>query len=116
VLLAYDWPGNVRQLENALEYATAICDGQTIHVEDLPPELHSPEPELPPSLLPQAQPSSATSQDIDDGTPLAARRHPVAEDVLGALRSTRYRRADAAKLLGVSRTTLWRRMRELGIG
>ncbi|HEY6001345.1 MAG TPA: sigma 54-interacting transcriptional regulator, partial [Anaeromyxobacter sp.] len=38
-LLACDWPGNVRQLENALECATAVCEGQTIHVEDLPPEI-----------------------------------------------------------------------------
>jgi len=38
-LLNQDWPGNVRQLENALEFATTVCRGTTIHVGDLPPEV-----------------------------------------------------------------------------
>ncbi|RXL98017.1 sigma-54-dependent Fis family transcriptional regulator, partial [Citrobacter sp. AAK_AS5] len=37
------WPGNVRELENALEYAVALGRGQTVQVEDLPPEIRSPD-------------------------------------------------------------------------
>ncbi len=39
VMARYPWPGNVRQLENALEYAVALCQGQTLQVEHLPPEV-----------------------------------------------------------------------------
>ncbi|MEJ2217917.1 MAG: sigma 54-interacting transcriptional regulator [Gemmatimonadota bacterium] len=131
-LMAYDWPGNVRQLENAFEYANAVCDGQTIHVEDLPPELTSspsvpamppatPSGETPPGLpLNAASPSPAPPSPAPASTaPAAPRRprlgpYPDRERILAALETTHYRRGDAAQLLGISRTTLWRRMKELG--
>jgi DNA-binding NtrC family response regulator len=111
-LLAHDWPGNVRQLENALEYATAVCDGQTIHAEDLPAEITA----APPTPV-------ARLDDPADGAghPASAPRvspqrvYPRVEDVVAALRSARGKRSAAAAALGVSRTTLWRLMRELGL-
>jgi len=119
-LLSYDWPGNVRQIENALEYATAVCEGQTIHREDLPPEIASPEAVVAPSAdgrvsatraadgaRSAAGPPPTTPEDLD--------RYPSARDILDALQKCRYRRGKAAKMLGVSRTTLWRRMREEGL-
>jgi sigma-54 specific flagellar transcriptional regulator A len=110
-LLSFDWPGNVRQLENALEYATAVCDGQTIHVEDLPPETrlegaHSPLPGAPP-----APPDSGGHQRVLP----SAHPYPTSDAILQALHAARHRRAHAARMLGVSRTTLWRRMKELGL-
>ena len=39
VLCAYDWPGNVRELENAIERAVTLCDGEIVHLRDLPPRL-----------------------------------------------------------------------------
>jgi transcriptional regulator with PAS, ATPase and Fis domain len=106
-LMAYDWPGNVRQLENALEYANAVCSGQTIHVEDLPPEIAA----LPPPLL------AAPSVEVLAGAPVPARLESYLdrERIIAALETVHYRRGDAARLLGVSRTTLWRRMREVGL-
>ncbi len=110
-LLDYDWPGNVRQLENALEYATAVCSGQTIHREDLPPEVTGAArgaapvevtPRIParPELPPQPAPLEP---------------YPSADAVMEALRRTRHRRHQAARVLGISRTTLWRRMKQLGL-
>jgi len=138
-LMAYDWPGNVRQLENALEYANAVCNGQTIHVEDLPPELTtvpSPPP-MPPSLMAASAPPTPSSTPIfegparlphgapanasptSNGTPAPRTAslgpYPDRGRILDALEKTRYHRGDAAHLLGVSRTTLWRRMKELGL-
>jgi DNA-binding NtrC family response regulator len=92
-LLDHDWPGNVRQLENALEYAVAVCKGQTILPEDLPAEI----PEDPAALAPTS---------ADDSDSEALRR---------VLEVHLWRRDATAQALGISRTTLWRRMRETGL-
>jgi transcriptional regulator with PAS, ATPase and Fis domain len=103
----YSWPGNVRELGNALEYAVATCTGQTIQIENLPPELRHGEDR--PGLEPV---------NTQDAAPLA---DPLAEDpterlrILQTLESARWNRGRAAELLGMSRSTLWRRMKELGI-
>ena len=93
VLLARPWPGNVRELENTLEYATAVCSGHVIFPEDLP----------------EALPDHAPAQ---RGQALRALEE---EAIRGALEEHHWNRAKAAAALLVSRTTLWRRMRELGM-
>lgn len=131
VLLAYAWPGNVRELENVVEYAVAVCEGQTVHVGDLPRELHprqdlqQPWPVDPP---PASEPGPPTPEDRShSGAPLPGREGTSrfgdlppaaaaeARAILHALEETRFRRSDAAELLGISRTTLWRKMREYGL-
>jgi len=109
-LLAHDWPGNVRELENALEYAVAICRGQTILPEDLP------------TLVPlraaapaPAQDGSGASIPVPGATPGNPAVDPEADQLRRALEAHRWRREPAARALGISRTTLWRRMRELGL-
>jgi DNA-binding NtrC family response regulator len=109
LLLEYPWPGNVRELENALEYAVAVCKGQTILPEDLPAELGAGAP-APFAPLPVAAGFVAA---------LPARRAEAdavdSARIRGALDACRWRRHEAARTLGISRTTLWRRMRELGL-
>jgi DNA-binding NtrC family response regulator len=109
-LLSYDWPGNVRELENALEYAATVCPGQTLQPEDLPPEVvppaaprRNPEPE-PGAASPGVRPAPAANGSRDGAAALQA-----------ALEQHRWSRAATAKALGVSRSTLWRRMREHGL-
>jgi transcriptional regulator with PAS, ATPase and Fis domain len=92
-LLDHDWPGNVRQLENALEYAVAVCKGQTILPEDLPAEI----------LEEPAALAAPSTQDPDLG------------NLRRVLEAHSWRRDAAAQALGISRTTLWRRMRETGL-
>ena len=101
VLERLPWPGNVRELENALQYACVVCRGQTLTIEDLPPDLRAP----------HATPT---------GTRRPAPAPPIAEGddagrVRAALDAAHWNRARAAEALGMSRTTLWRRMRELGL-
>ncbi|HEX6861343.1 MAG TPA: sigma 54-interacting transcriptional regulator [Thermoanaerobaculia bacterium] len=103
LLLLYPWPGNVRELENALEYAVAVCRGQTIHAEDLPAEL----PGSAPSPLAWPRPITAPAA---DEAPC-----PERDQLRAVLETHRWRREETARALGVSRTTLWRRMRELGL-
>jgi len=108
-LVAWDWPGNVRELENALEYATALCDGQTIHVEHLPPGI-------------AIDGSGGSHRGTDTGHgPDRAMSVGVAESaeeqaeairIRDALERTHYRRDEAARVVGMSRTTLWRKMKQ----
>ena len=94
-MLRYPWPGNVRELENAIEYAIAVGRGQTIQPEDLPLE-------------------------VTDATPAVNRARETAdvadrERIRAVLDQHHWRRDEAAQALGISRTTLWRRMREMGL-
>jgi transcriptional regulator with PAS, ATPase and Fis domain len=96
VLLDYPWPGNARELENALEYAVAVCRGQTILPDDLP-------------SLTTSQTDSQTSSRTGSQT---GSQTSLLREVLDA---THWRRDEAARTLGISRSTLWRRMREAGL-
>ena len=101
LLLSYEWPGNVRELENALEFAATVCQGQTLQPEDLPPEiLHDGLPSLdePPPPAPRARPGPVAPAVQD-------------RDLVEALNRNRWNRVSTARALGVSRSTLWRRMR-----
>ena len=93
VLLDYEWPGNVRELRNVLECAVVRCHGTSIRPDDLPPELL------------EFRPGSATDELGAD----------EADRVKAALKWSKGNRTRAATLLGVSRATLYRRMKELGI-
>lgn len=93
-LVRYSWPGNVRELKSAVDFAVIHCPGNVIRVSDLPPELLSSD---------DPQPIDLTMVSDEKGR------------VLAALEKTEGNRAAAARLLGVSRATLYRRLASLGI-
>jgi two-component system response regulator AtoC len=105
-LLQYDWPGNVRELENCVERATALGDGKAIDVPDLPPNVigSAPPPEAPGNGVPH---SHLTSNDLEDIERATIRR--VFEQVNGD-------KAIAGKMLGISRATLYRKLKRYNIG
>jgi two-component system response regulator AtoC len=92
-LLRYPWPGNIRELRNVIEHAFAIGEGPVLTCADLTPELRG---ELPPHAA--EAPTTARSLERDR--------------IVEALRQARNRKAEAATILGMSRSTLWRKMRE----
>jgi two-component system response regulator AtoC len=104
-LLQYDWPGNVRELENCIERAVALGDGKTIDLSDLPPTIASASPsaELAESTI--AGPVSST--DLEDIERATIER--VFEQVKGD-------KAMAGKMLGISRATLYRKLKRYNIG
>jgi len=102
-LYRHDFPGNVRELENILEHASVVCEGTRIELTHLPADLID-------GAGTAALATTAPGEALD---PLA---HAEAEVVRKALDRAAGNRAEAARLLGVSRTTLWRKMRRLGIG
>jgi transcriptional regulator with PAS, ATPase and Fis domain len=105
LLLSYPWPGNVRELENALEFATVVCRGQTLQPEDLPPEVRQEAAHSPRSVEQSPAPATAAP----------AGELPSRAEVLALLQTHAWRRGDVATALGVSRSTLWRWMRKLGL-
>ena len=110
-MLRYDWPGNAREMENALEYAVAVCRGQTIHDQDLPQEVWDASAAPGGPVAPAGRggaPTEVAGTEPDDVDPERAR-------IRAALDAHRWNRAKTASALGLSRTTLWRRMRELGL-
>ncbi|QNM96276.1 sigma-54-dependent transcriptional regulator [Chitinimonas koreensis] len=102
-LTAYDFPGNVRELENILERALALCDGQRISADDL--QLRRTDDDGP---LPSAA--------IGDKYPLQDYLDRMEKEaILEALDKTRFNRTQAAKILGVTFRSLRYRMERLGI-
>ncbi len=103
VLTRHTWPGNVRELYNAITYAFVVGDGPVLRPTELPPELVSPE------LDPHAP-------EVVAGPPeMAMPADPEARRIVAVLERTGGNRDRAAKILGLSRVTLWRRMRALGL-
>src|SRR5207237_1211489 len=125
LLERYDYPGNVRELENAVEHAVAVAEGTKILSADLPAALRSPRllpatagssrvpPELGrragegsvPAVAPPAEPERDTWSLAD-----VEREH-----IVRVLARHGGNATVAAKQLGISRTTLWRKMREYGL-
>lgn len=101
VLERHDWPGNVRELRNVLAYAYAVGDGPILQTKDLPPELLD-------ARLNASGSSDEPSTEDEASSPEAKRLLAVLEKAGG-------NKTRAAKLLGVSRVTLWRHLRELGL-
>ena len=92
-MMEYEWPGNVRELRNALEYAVVRARGSILQTEDLPPE-----------VLERRTDAGQGDLGIDEVDRFRA-----------ALKRARGNRTRAAAVLGISRATLYRRLRELGI-
>jgi PAS domain S-box-containing protein len=95
-LLSYSWPGNIRELENAIEYAFARSATKTIQLSKLPPsikrEYHSIEPVV---------------------SPVSGRTQK--NELVQLLEEYHWNKSLVAKKLGIGRTTLWRKMKAMGL-
>ncbi len=100
-LINYSWPGNLRQLRNVLRAATALCEGNRITVRDLPAELRGARVECE---------SSAESRLELNALDVAER-----DALLSVLEDMHWNVSRVAKSLGLSRNTLYRRMKRYGI-
>lgn len=105
LLRRHPFPGNVRELRNVLAYAYAMGDGPVIVPSDLPPELRDPE-------------ANADTEELSVATGGASApltESPEARRIRAAVERAGGNRHRAAQVLGMSRVTLWRRMRDLGL-
>jgi transcriptional regulator with PAS, ATPase and Fis domain len=108
-LLAYDWPGNVRELENCLERAIALGDERILEVSDLPPSIAQAEiaAEAAESREFSGHPTDLRATDLEDIERATIER--VFSQVNGD-------KALAGKMLGISRATLYRKLKRYNIG
>ncbi|MDI6854188.1 MAG: sigma-54 dependent transcriptional regulator [Deltaproteobacteria bacterium] len=95
ILLAYAYPGNVRELENLIERAVALAEGETITVDDLPPDLRE-----------------YAGGPSGSWTTLENRER---EYIRKVLHHTRFNVGETARILDLPRTTLWRKMKKYGL-
>jgi DNA-binding NtrC family response regulator len=127
VLLGYDWPGNVRELENCIQHMVAINSGPLLHVADLPSNLQNFIQQKKSHYLmaaATANPVPAASESVESAPvpfPPASEQLfstvvPLVElerrAIINALEYTKGDRAVAAHLLGIGRTTLYRKLKE----
>ena len=98
LLMAHDWPGNIRELENAIEHAFILCNAGEIGIAHLPPELTAH------IRTADAVVDMRSAHDILD-----------AQTIRAALERNDFNRLAAARELGIHKTTLFRRMKKLGI-
>ncbi len=97
LLMAHDWPGNVRELENAIERSFILCGDGDIRIEHLPEELVG---------------RHRTEKSLD----IRRTRHVTdAQAIVAALKRNNYNRLAAAKELGIHKSTLFRKIKRLGI-
>jgi PAS domain S-box-containing protein len=99
VLVDYAWPGNVRQLENAIEHAFIHCKGRLITREHLPEDL-------------KENPTIMVDRVFDQGDPMIKFEQEV---IIEALRRSDWNKKKAAQILNISYVTLWRKMKKFGI-
>jgi transcriptional regulator with GAF, ATPase, and Fis domain len=113
LLKSHGWPGNIRQLENIIERAVVIAETETLTLQDMPVEVFGPNPDALPA---DAPPASALAE---DGVPVSTFRNErdrfEREQLVRALASAAGNKAEAARILGIARSTLVSRLKKLGL-
>ena len=117
LLMDYEWPGNVRELEHAIERACALSSGPALHLGDFPTQLQN-------HRLQQgngSEPGLAISAHAADGGE-AEVQHVLSiaelekQAILNTIRQLKGDKLTAARLLGIGKTTLYRKLKEYGLG
>lgn len=136
MLQAYSWPGNVRQLENTVFRAIVLCEGDILEIQDFPqiaslvegyevkiPELPPAAPQPAPAASAAARSSGAVISDgmalgipaVTDGGHIRKLEEIEADMIRLALHRYRGQMSEVARKLGIGRSTLYRKMRDLGL-
>jgi DNA-binding NtrC family response regulator len=116
-LSAYSWPGNVRQLKNCLERAVILSNDGRITVSELPPEVVRPSIPIPVAAVTQSGPPMDGSPGafVSNAASPTSLRDVERQQILAALEQTGWHRGKTAEILGISPSTLYRRLRDYNL-
>lgn len=119
LMMSYPWPGNVRELQNCVQGMVAVNTGPVLHAGDAPSHLQNHRESTALGRLKKAANGSHAAGNGDTPVPFVAPVVPLAEmerqAIIRALEYTKGDRVMAAHLLGIGRTTLYRKLKEYGI-
>jgi DNA-binding NtrC family response regulator len=104
ILMDYQWSGNVRELENAIEHAFVLCAADPIDVFDLPVEIRRAEYQPMASGRPESSPNTHSS-----------RQKMTRKSLVALLGACDWNKAEAARRIGLSRTAVWKYMKKWDI-
>jgi DNA-binding NtrC family response regulator len=110
LMAEYDWPGNVRELEHAIERACALSSGPVLHMGDFPTQLQDHQ-----FHRDNAATVAAVTQITTDSPPVLSIAEMEKQAILNTIRRLNGDKLMAAKLLGIGKTTLYRKLKEYGI-
>ena len=113
IMTDYTWPGNVRELENSIERACALSSGAILHIGDLPTQLQEFRLHAYQAAVPVEDNTAANVPRVNTVTPLAELERQA---ILRTLRELKGDKLTTARLLGIGKTTLYRKLKEYGIG
>ena len=115
-LRAYQWPGNVRQLRNCLERAILLSNEGIITANELPPEVARVNGSMPfVQMQTSPAPGVSASSEMTGGSNTGSLRDVEKQQIISALEQTGWHRGKAAEMLGISPSTLYRRLRDYNL-
>lgn len=109
-MMRHNWPGNVRELEHAVESACTMCSGAVLQLGDLPTQLQQQ------GLAAKRAGTKGEPAGNGEAAPVKTLAEMEREAILDAIRMLDGDKLQAAKLLGIGKTTLYRKLKEYGIG
>ena len=114
MMMEYDWPGNVRELENAIERACALSSGPVLHLGDLPTQLQDFRMHQSPLEHASDEESAEALAETGNGG-IVSIAEMEKQAILRTIRQLNGDKLMAAQLLGIGKTTLYRKLKEYGI-
>jgi two-component system response regulator HydG len=115
LMMDYDWPGNVRELEHAIERACALSSGPVLHMADFPTQLHDHHRHRHIDQI-EEQHVAPDAPQATPGPAVLSIAEMEKNAILSTIQQLRGDKLTAARLLGIGKTTLYRKLKEYGLG
>lgn len=116
LMVEYDWPGNVRELEHAIERASALANGSVLHTGDFPTQLQDFQLESRRREETPQNPHSNQERTSTGSHEVITIAELEKQAIINTIRTLKGDKLMAAKLLGIGKTTLYRKLKEYGLG